>query len=193
MDEIHDGSHIGRVDSGACEWSGGDGRNEIGRSSRGERIGDTLAVTIAEQDGSAGLGKAGHLLIDRLLETLFIRLESECRSQLGGVLLNGLWVILRNGLNRGQITLDALLLEGRFIQVDIGANEQTGLASDGGAKSFEIATRFRRDKDQRLLRFTGNDDGRAFSCLLLVPGIYLGKPIVWRLVGRASKKSDDQQ
>ena len=149
-------------------------------------------MAVGEKDGSAGLGEAGDLLGDGLLEASRIRLESKGRGQLGGVILDGLWIILWNGLHGGKIALDALLLEGGFIEVGIGANEETWLALDGGTKRFEIATSFRRDKEKRLLGVFWDGNGGAFG-RLLVPGVDLGEPVVGRFVCGSAKEGDDEQ
>jgi len=108
------------------------------------------------------------------------------------VLLDGLRVALWDCLHGGEVAFDALLLEGGFVEIGVGANEEAGLAFDGGAEGFEVATGFRRDEDEGLLGFVGNDDGGSFG-RLLVPGVDFGEPVVGRLVGCAAEKGDDEQ
>src|ERR1035437_1987686 len=109
-----------------------------------------------------------------------------------GAVLDGFLVVLWDGLHRGEIAFDALLLKGGFIEVGIGANKETWLAFNGGAKGVEVAASLRRYKENGLLSLGGDRDSRAFSSLL-VPGFDLGEPVVRRLVCSAAKKGDDEQ
>ena len=149
-------------------------------------------MAVVEQDGSARLREARHLLLDGQLKTFVVRLESERSGELCGVVLDGLRIVRRNGLHRSEIALDALLLEGSFVEVGIGPDEEAGLAFDGGAKSSEVAASFRRNKKHRFFGIRGDGYSRAFS-ILFVPGVDFAEPVVRWLVGCAAKERDNKQ
>src|ERR1035437_9036452 len=106
--------------------------------------------------------------------------------------MDGFLVVLWNCLHRGEIAFDALLLKGGFIEVGIGANKETWLTFNGGAKCVEVASSLRRYKENGLLSFGGDRYSRAFNSLL-VPGFDLGEPVVRRLVCSPTKKGDDEK
>ncbi len=90
-------------------------------------------------------------------------------SGLRGAVLDGFLVVLWDGLHRGKIAFDALLLKRGFIEVGIGANKKNGLAFNGGAKGVEVAASLGRYKQNGLFSFGGHRYRRAFNPLL-VPG-----------------------
>ena len=192
VDGVDDGANVGGVEATAGGTGVGGGVDEVRGGAGGEGFGDALAVAVVEEDGSAGLGEADDLLLDGLLEAVGVGLEGEGGGEFGGALLDGLGVVLRDGLHGGEVALDALLLEGGLVEVGVGADEEAGAAFDGGAKGFEVAAHLRGDEEEGLLGAFGDGDGGAFDGLL-VPGIDFGEPVIGRLVGGAAEEGDDEE
>ncbi len=91
----------------------------------GEGFGDVLAVAVVEEDGSAGLGEADDLLVDGCLKQSALGLRARVAASLGGALLDGLGIV-GDALHGGEVVLDTLLLEGGFVEVGVGADEEAG-------------------------------------------------------------------
>ncbi len=148
-------------------------------------------MAVVEQNGSAGLGEANNLLIDGLLEAVGVGFEGEGGGELGGAFGDGFGIVA-DAFHGGEVVLDALLLEGGFVEVGVGADEEAGARFDRGTKGLEVAASLRGDEHDRLFRALGNDDGGAFDGLL-VPGVDQGEPVLGRLVGGAAQEGDDEE
>ena len=45
-------------------------------------------------------------------------------------------IVVRDALHGGEVVLDALLLEGGFVEVGVGADEEAGMAFDCASEGF---------------------------------------------------------
>ena len=120
-------------------------------------------------------------------------LEGEGAGEQVGVLLEFGRIRGWNVADRGEVLLDAGLLEAGFGKVLRGADEGSGLALDGGAKRGKVASGFGRHEEDGLLGFGGDLDEDAFLADLGVPGFDADEPVVRRRVGVAAEEDADQQ
>jgi hypothetical protein len=192
VDGINDGTDICGVKTTTSRGGIRGGVDKVRGGAAGESFGDAGAVAIIEEDGSAGLGEADDLLVDRLLEAVGIRLEGEGGGEFGGTFGDGLRVILRDRLHGSEVALDALLLEGGLVEVGVSADEKAGTAFDGRAKRFEVSAYLRHDEHHGLFGALWNDDVGALDGFL-IPGVDLGEPVVWGKVSGAAQEGDDEE
>ncbi len=116
-DEVNDGADVRRVESAAGEGGVASGCDEVGAGPVRESGGDGLAVAVVEKRLRAGLGEAGELHVDGLLEAGFVRLESEGAREQVRVLLERVGIGGRDAADVGEVLLDAGLLEAGFGEV----------------------------------------------------------------------------
>ena len=86
-DEIDDGADVGGVVAGAGDAGVAGGVDEVGVLAVGQGGDHGLGVAIVEQGLGAGLGEAGELGVDGLLEAGVVGLEGEGAGEQVGVLL----------------------------------------------------------------------------------------------------------
>lgn len=87
VDQIDDGSNVGRIDPCACELGCGSSADKACARSPGERIDNRLSMSVIEQGLASGLREAGILLVRWQLDAVSIRLQRERRGDDVGVLL----------------------------------------------------------------------------------------------------------
>ncbi len=150
-------------------------------------------MAVIHQHRRAGLCQAVHLGVDWLFEAVGVGLERERGGELGGVVLDRFRVVFGDRPHGGEVALDALLLEGGLIQVDISPDKGAGAAFYGGAQGLEVAAGLGRNEQESLLRIVGYGHRGALGGVLMIPGVDLGKPRVGRLVGGAAEKGDDEE
>ena len=192
-DEINDRAHVGAVEPSAADGGVGGLVDEIGAGTVAKGVGDGLAVAVVKQHLVAGLGEAGGLCVDGLLEAVEVGLEIESAGEEFGVLGERLWVVGRHTAHVCEIGLYSRLLEASLCEILRGANEDAGPSADSGAEGAEVAAGFGRKKEDNLLGFLRNDDRDAFVADLLVPGLNFSEPAVGRRVGGTAEEGRDEK
>ena len=145
-DEIDQGADVGGVSTAGGELGGAGGVDEV-RAGAGRESGDEgLLVAVVEEGLGAGLGEAGELGIDGLLEAVGVGFEGEGAGEEVGVLLEVGGVRGRDAADEGEVFFDAGLLEAGLGEVLRGADEDAGTATDGGAEGGEVRLCARRTR-----------------------------------------------
>ncbi len=85
------------------------------------------------------------------------------------------------------------MLEAGLDEVLRGADEDAGAAADGGAEGAEVAAGFGSEKEDDLLGLIGDGDGDALFANLLVPGLDLEEPVVWRRIRGTAQEGRDEK
>ena len=186
-------ANVGGVEAAAGDRRVAGGGDEVGVGAVGERGGDGLAVAVVEKRLRAGLGEAGELHVDGLLEAGLVGLEGEGAGEQVGVLLERGGVGGRDAADVGEVLLDAGLLEAGFGEVLRGANEDAGAAADGGFQGGEVAAGLRREEEDGLLGLLGHGDEDAFLADVLLPGLDACEPVLGRRVGVAAEEDADEE
>ena len=192
-DEVDDGADVRGVEAAASEGGIAGGGDEIGVGPVGERGGDGLAVAVVEKGLGAGLGEAGELHVDGLLEAGLVGLEGEGAGEQVRVLLELVGVGGRDAADVGEVLLDAGLLEAGLGEVLRGADEDAGAAADGGLEGGEVAAGLRREEEDGLLGLLGDGDEDALFAHVLLPGLDAREPVLGRRVGVAAEEDADEE
>ena len=192
-DEVDDRADVGAIEAGAAEGGVTGLVDEVGAGSVAEGFSDGLAVAVVQQGLVAGLGEAGGLGIDGLLEAVGVGLEVESAGEKVGVLGEGFGVVGRDTADVGEIGFNAGLFEAGFGEVLRGADEDAGAAADGGAEGAEVAAGFWCEKEDDLLGLVRNRDGDALFADFFIPGLDLGEPVVGGRVGGAAEEGGDEE
>jgi hypothetical protein len=192
-DQINDGANIGRVEATAGETGVAGSSNEIGVGAVRKCGGDGLAMAIVEEGLRAGLGEAGELHIDRLLEAGLVGLESERASEQVRVLLKLVGIRGRDAPDIGEVLLDARLLEAGLGEILRGADEDAGATADRGFEGGEIAPGLRGKEEDSLLSLLGHSDEDALLANVFLPGLNAGEPVLGWRVGVAAEEDTDEE
>jgi hypothetical protein len=182
-----------RTRSTTAERGVAGGVDEVGVGPVGKSGNNGLGVRVIQQRLGSGLGEAGKLRVDRLLEAFRVGFESEGAGEQIGVLLQICGVRGRDATYGSEILFDAGLLEAGFDEVLLGADENAGMAFYGGAEGGKVAAGFGSHENDDLLGLGGDSDERALLPDMLVGGVDAGEPVVGRRVGGAAQEADDHE
>ena len=141
----------------------------------------------------AGLGEAGELRVDGLLETGFIWLEGQGASEEVGVFCQQGRVRRGYAADGGYVLLDASFLEAGLDKILGGSNEGSWTAAHRGFQGLEVATRLWREEHYRLLRVGRNGHVRTLGFDLGIPGLDTEEPVLWGRVGVAAEEDADEE
>ncbi len=129
--QIHDGTHIGRVQAGPSDGRVAGSLDKVGVWPIGKRTHDVLPMAVVEQSLRARLGEAGELQVDGTFEAICVGLQGQGAGQQVRAPLKLRGVGRRHPADIGEVAFDAGLLKTRFAKILRGANKDTGTSTYG--------------------------------------------------------------
>jgi hypothetical protein len=141
---------------------------------------------------AAGPEVAACTKLGRLVETLLIDLDVEAARQKLRLILHRFGIARVLGLHRCKISIQPGPIETRLMQVLRSAHESTRPPAHRVAHGAEVSACLRGKKQQNLLRALRDGYVNSLFADLLIPGLRLDEPILWRRVDRTTQKRHHQ-
>ncbi len=189
---VNDSADVGAVGACTAKARVADLVHQVLGAAAGDLGDERLGIGVVEHETGGVLGEAGDLLVDGAFKAVLVDFDAEAAGGHLRMFLQGFGIGLRSDLDLGEVGFNAHPVPTGSLQILGGTDKSAWPIMHGLAQRIEVASGFRGEENEGLLRFSGNGDEDAFIAHIAVPGFDAGKPIRRGRIGCASQKGNHE-